>query len=111
MAITDQMIDQSYADLKTSCGGVRNDYFGLLYLEHTLGLDREQAVSQCAFGGNDYGVDGFHWDREARNFYLFQFKCSESHAQFKPSFKRLIEAGMQRIFGAESQDQRQNQLL
>ena len=25
MAITDQMIDQAYSDLKATCGGVRND--------------------------------------------------------------------------------------
>ena len=71
----------------------------------------KRALSQVAFGGNDYGVDGFHFDQEKRNLYLFQFKWSESHAQFKNSFKRLIDAGMERIFGAGNQDQRLNQLL
>lgn len=111
MAITDRAIDQAFSDLKQSCGGVRNDYFGLLYLEQEFGLDRDRALSQVAFGGNDYGVDGFHFDREKRNLYLFQFKWSESHAQFKQSFKRLIDAGMERIFGAGTQDQQLNQLL
>ena len=27
MAITEQMLDQAYSDLKATCGGVRNDYF------------------------------------------------------------------------------------
>jgi hypothetical protein len=111
MAITDRAIDQAFSDLKQSCGGVRNDYFGLLYLEQEFGLERDRALSQVAFGGNDYGVDGFHFDREKRNLYLFQFKWSDSHAQFKPSFKRLTDAGMERIFGARTQDQYQNQLL
>lgn len=111
MSITDRAIDQAFSDLKKSCGGVRNDYFGLLYLEHELGMDRDRAIAQIAFGGNDYGVDGFHFDAGKRNLYLFQFKYSESHAQFKGSFNRLIEAGMERIFGARVQDQQQNQLL
>jgi hypothetical protein len=68
-------------------------------------------LSQVAFGGNDYGVDGFHFDREKRNLYVFQFKWSPSHAQFKQSFNRLIDAGMERIFGAGTQDQHLNQLL
>lgn len=111
MAITDRAIDQAYSDLKQSCGGVRNDYFGLLYLEQEFGLERERALNQVAFGGNDYGVDGFHFDQQKRNLYLFQFKWSDSHAQFKGSFNRLIEAGMERIFAAGTQDQQSNQLL
>ncbi len=111
MSITDQAIDQAFSDLKQSCGGVRNDYFGLLYLEQEFDLERDSALSQVAFGGNDYGVDGFHFDRVKRNLYLFQFKWSDSHAQFKQSIKRLIDAGMERIFGAGTQDQHLNQLL
>ena len=111
MAITDRAIDQAFSDLKKTCGGVRNDYFGLLYMEQEFGVARDRAIAQVAFGGNDYGIDGFHFDAEKRNLYLFQFKWSESHAQFKQSFNRLTEAGMERIFGARNQDQQQNQLL
>lgn len=111
MAITDRAIDQAFSDLKKTCGGVRNDYFGLLYLEQEFEVERDRAITQVAFGGNDYGLDGFHFDGEKRNLYLFQFKYSDAHAQFKPSFNRLIEAGMERIFGGRDQDQQQNQLL
>lgn len=111
MAITDREIDQAFSDLKGVCGGVRNDYFGLLYLEEEFGVSRDRAITQVAFGNNDYGIDGFHIDSEKRNLYLLQFKNSESHAGFKDSFHRLIDAGMQRIFGAQGQDQRANDLL
>jgi hypothetical protein len=111
MPITDRAIDQAFSDLKKTCGGVRNDYFGLLYLEQEFGVDRDRTIAHVAFGGNDYGIDGFHFDGEKRNLYLFQFKCSDSYAQFKQSFNRLIDAGMERVFGARNQDQRQNQLL
>ena len=33
MAITDRQIDQTFSDLKQKHGGVREDYFGLLYLD------------------------------------------------------------------------------
>jgi hypothetical protein len=111
VAITDREIDQAFSDLKGTCGGVRNDYFGVLYLEEEFDLPRDRVVTQVAFGNNDYGIDGFHFDPERRNLYLFQFKWSESHGGFKDSYHRLIEAGMERIFGAAGQDQHANDLL
>jgi len=111
MKITDQAIDQAYSDLKSTCRGVRNDYFGLIYLENEFNIPRDEAVNLVAFGGNDYGVDGFYFDQERRNFYLFQFKYSESYTLFKSSFQRLIDSGMERIFGAQTQDAQKNDLL
>lgn len=111
MAITDRTIDQAFSDLKSTFGGVRNDYFGLLYLEQEFGVPRDRAIAQVAFGGNDYGLNGFHFDPKKRKLYLFQFKYSDSHAQFKQSFRRLIDSGMENIFGATTQDQDQNQLV
>ncbi len=110
--ITDRMIDQAYSDLKDTCGGVRNDYFGLLVLERDYKVPREQVLNQVAFGGNDYGLDGFHFDPEKRNLYLFQFKYSKSHAQFKGSMQRLIDEGMEVIFSKpQKADPAKNQIL
>ena len=109
--ITDRMIDQACSDLKSTCQGVRNDYFGLLYLEKECEVPREKAVNQVAFGGNDYGLDGFHFDHERRNLYLYQFKYSSSHALFKESLQRLIDMGMERIFISPNKDDRKNQLI
>jgi len=109
--ISDKMIDQAHSDLKDICGGVRNDYFGLLYLEQECQVPREKAINQIAFGGNDYGIDGFHFDSERRNLYLFQFKYSNSYAQFKQSLQRIIEMGMERIFLSPNIDETKNQIL
>lgn len=109
--INDRTIEQAYSDLKTQCGGVREDYFGLLYLEQEHKLPREKAVNQVAFGGNDYGVDGFHFDEQRRNLYLFQFKYSNAHGQFKNSFQRLIDDGLERIFLTPNKDDAKNQVL
>jgi hypothetical protein len=111
MAITSKMIDQAYSDYHAVHGGVREDYFGLLYLEHEHRVPREKALNQVAFGGNDYGVDGFHFDQERRNLYLFQFKYSNSYTQFQGSLKRLIQDGLDRIFCTPNKDDRKNQLL
>ena len=81
------------------------------YLEREFEVERDDAVAGVAFGGNDYGIDGFHFDKAKRNLYLFQFKYSDSFSQFKPSFRRLIDAGMERIFAASDQDPHMNQLL
>lgn len=111
MRITDQTIDQLFAKHGKVCGGVRNDYFGLAFLLQEYRLSEDEAITQIAFGGNDYGVDGFHFDRDRRNFYLFQFKYSDSYQQFKVSFQRLIDAGMPRLFDASDQDSSSNLLV
>ena len=109
--ITDRQIDQAFSDLRSLHGGVREDYFGLLYLENEHNVPRDRALYQVAFGGNDYGIDGFHFDPERRNLYLFQFKRSDSHSLFKGTFKRLIEDGVARIFTTPNRDEHKNQLL
>src|SRR5437870_5002074 len=109
--ITERQIDQTYSDLRSTCGGVREDYFGLLYLEREHNVLREKALNQVAFGGHDYGIDGFHFDEQRRNLYLFQFKYSVSHGQFKGSLQRLIEDGLERIFVKPNKDDAKNQLL
>lgn len=109
--INDQRIDQAYSDLHSKCGGVREDYFGLLYLEQEHKVPREKAINQIAFGAYDYGFDGFYFDEQRRNLYLFQFKYSDSHGQFKGSLQRLIEAGVERIFHSPNKDDAKNQVL
>jgi AIPR protein len=109
--INDRLIDQAFSDLRSTCGGVREDYFGLLYLEQEHSVPRSKAVNQVAFGGNDYGLDGFHFDEQRRNLYLFQFKYSDSHSQFKTSLQRLIDDGIDRIFLSPNKDNAKNQLL
>jgi hypothetical protein len=109
--INDNSIRQAYNDLHPTCGGVWQDYFGLLYLEQEHKVPREKAINQVAFGGKDYGVDGFHFDEERRNFYIFQFKHSGAPAQFVGSLQRLIESGMEQIFVSPNRDDSKNELL
>jgi hypothetical protein len=109
--INERRIDQAYSDLKSVCGGVREDYFGLLNLEQEHDLSREKARNHIAFNGHDYGLDGFYFDERRRNLYLFQFKYSDSYGQFKTSLQRLIDEGIDRIFVTPNKDGPKNQIL
>jgi hypothetical protein len=109
--ITDRDIDQAYSDLRGLHGGLREDYFGLLYLEDMHKVPRERAVNQIALGGNDYGLDGFHYDETRRNLYLFQFKWSPNYALFKISMNRLVDKGIDQIFRTPNKDESKNEIL
>jgi uncharacterized protein YoaH (UPF0181 family) len=110
MAITEGQVAQVAKELKPLRGGVDNDYFGLLFLEQEFKLSREDACEQIAYGGNDFGIDGYHVDRQTRNLHIFQFKYSKSANQFTGSMQRLITAGLARVFDAKSQ-QAENPVL
>jgi hypothetical protein len=110
MAITEVQVAAVARELKGKRGGLDNDYFGLLYLENEFKLSREDAVEQIAYGGNDFGLDGYHIDRQAKNLHLFQFKFSKSADQFIGSMQRLITAGLGRVFDSANQ-QSENPIL
>ena len=58
------------SDLLRGWGGApRKDPPGVRYLRDEFGLEQQLAVQQVAERDNDYGVDGFHYDRERRNLY------------------------------------------
>lgn len=109
--ITEQRIDQLFSEYRNTYLGVRNDYFGPLFLIQEHGLPIDRALLQTTFGGRDYGFDGFHFDRDNRNLYLYQFKWSENAGTFKESYQRMLNAGIDRIFIGSTQDQKQNQAV
>lgn len=111
MAITEQDLKQAHSDHNTDRRGLWEDYYGVLYLERTFGLGREDALSQVTFGSHDYGIDGYHFDKASGNFYLFQFKWSKSLALFRDSLKRLTDDGLSQLFTSTVADQRRNALL
>ena len=60
MKITQKDIDQAFLDYSDVYAGVKEDYFALLYLMRKFKLSRDEAATQVAFHGNDYGFDAFH---------------------------------------------------
>lgn len=109
--ITQSMLDQTYSKYAHLYGGNKNDYFAPLYLQEQFKQPFEQAAAQSAFGGNDFGLDAFHIDKQARNLYLYQFKWAKNHMLFADSLKRLRTAGMDRVFGDPYQNTSENPFL
>ncbi len=102
---------QLYSDLSDKYGGNKEDYFALLFLQKKLKCQAEDVIHQIAFGGNDYGIDAYYFDREAKNLYLYQFKWSENHNLFKESLDRLTSNGMAFIFGHGLPDPSLNEVI
>lgn len=98
--ITQRQIEQAYTELRGAYGGAKHDYFGVLHLEREHGVPRARALNQVAIGAPDIGLDGFHFDEQRRNLYLFQFKWSDSYTQFKSALQVLIDDGIESVFGA-----------
>lgn len=110
--ITQRDIDQIYSDHRNIHGGAKEDYFGTLYLMREFDMDVETALAQTTFGGRDYGMDGFHFDRSTGNLYLYQFKWSEDHNLFRESLRRMTEDGVRRIFDrGQTHDPHKNPML
>ncbi len=106
-----QSLAQLHTEWHARYGGLKEDYFALLYLTRKFKLTVPELAPHVAFGNRDYGLDAYHLDRDARNLYLFQFKWSENHNLFKESLERLAKVGMERIFGSATADPAQNELL
>ena len=111
MRVTPKDVDQAFATFGPKYHGCKEDYFAAVFLSREFKLPLEECIDEIALGNNDYGFDAFHLDVDRRNFYLYQFKWSENHQLFKDSLKRMIDDGMERVFGNPRQDQAQNPFL
>jgi len=69
-----QRLDSFFAEHGGRYGSRKEDYFALLYLTRKFKVEVDEIAHQVAWGGNDYGIDAYFVDRDARNLYLYQFK-------------------------------------
>jgi hypothetical protein len=110
--IENKEINGAYKKLSNQYKGRKDNYFALLYLMKKFKITLEEASSCVSFGENECGIDAFYHDRTTRNLYLFQFKWSEDHLLFRDQLQRLVDDGIERIFGNSSwYHQSQSQLL
>ncbi|MCY2963792.1 MAG: AIPR family protein [Planctomycetota bacterium] len=106
-----QALDQIYTDYSDRYKGRKEDYFALLYLKSKFQRNPEEIANWVSFGGNDFGIDAFYIDRNAKSLYLYQFKWSENHNLFKDSLERIARDGLAQIFAAASVEPNQNEVL
>lgn len=112
MGITGKQLNEAFENHSPVYGGVKNDYFSPLYLQNKFNKNFEQVAENCAFGNNDKGIDAYFIDREAKALYLFQFKWSSNWnstlSQIHESYQRIINNGIEYLFGNKSQDPKEN---
>jgi hypothetical protein len=98
MSTLELRMNQLFQDYRPTLGGRLEDYFGAAYLEELHRLAVDTALQQTVRGNNDYGIDGYMLDPATGNLYLYQFKYSTDWRQFQESMRRLIKAGLAKIF-------------
>jgi hypothetical protein len=111
MSELEYRMNQLLQDHHATSGGRLEDYFGTAYLETQHRLPPETALYQSGRGTNDYGLDGYSFDETTGNLYLYQFKYSTDWRQFQGSMRRLINAGLAKMFSTTSLDVGENALL
>lgn len=111
MAITLERLTEAFLQYKSKYDGTKEDYFAALYLSDKFERPIESVLANCAYGNNDYGFDAYYIDRDTRNLYLYQFKWSGNYELFKDSYKRIINFGIERIFGDPYIDSSVNSLI
>lgn len=111
MAITLDRLTETFNKFKPKYEGLKEDYFSPLFISDKFERPIESVMDNCAYGNNDYGIDAYFIDKEARNLYLYQFKWSDNYELFKDTYKRLIKDGVERIFGDPIADSSINKVI
>jgi hypothetical protein len=52
----ERLLTQCFSDHQKKFGGLKEDYFAVLYLAKRFGLSQEEALKWVTFGGFDYGI-------------------------------------------------------
>ncbi|MGI0036849.1 MAG: AIPR family protein [Nitrososphaera sp.] len=92
-------IDESYKSLSPNLGGKKDNYFGVLYLSKKFSVAPHEAASFVAVDGTtDAGIDAYYHDIDKKTLYLYVFRWSEDHIQFREPLERLGKNGISRIF-------------
>ena len=92
-------IDESYRTLSPNLDGKKDNYFGVLYLSKKFNIAPEEAASFVAVDGTtDTGIDAYYHDIDKKTLYLYVFRWSEDHIQFREPLERLGNNGISKIF-------------
>lgn len=96
--VTQQQLVELYKKFSPACGGKREDYFGVAYLANSFNIAPEKVISHVAFGGTEFGVDAYYYDRSQMTFHIFAFRWAEDHLSLKDPLEKLGTRGIEKIF-------------
>ncbi len=92
-------IDESFKSLSSSLGGKKDNYFGVLYLSKKFNIAPDDAASFVAVEGTtDAGIDAYYHDKDKKMLYMYVFRWSEDHTQFREPLEKLGKNGISKIF-------------
>jgi hypothetical protein len=96
--VPQELLTELHKKFSPSCGGRKEDYFGVAYLSSKFNVPPEQVLSNIAFGGTEFGIDGYYHDKSTATFYIFAFRWSDDHLSFKMPLEKLGSKGLDKIF-------------
>ena len=92
-------IDETFKSLSPSLGGKKDNFFGVLFLSKKFNIAPSEAASFVAVEGTtDEGIDAYYHDKEKKTLYLYVFRWSEDHTQFREPLEKLGKVGISKIF-------------
>ena len=92
-------IDETFKSLSPSLGGKKDNFFGVLFLSKKFNIAPWEAASFVAVEGTtDEGIDAYYHDKEKKTLYLYVFRWSEDHTQFREPLEKLGKVGISKIF-------------
>jgi hypothetical protein len=105
-------IDEAYKNLSPTLGGKKENFFGVLYLSKKFNLAPSEAASFVAVEkSTDEGIDAYYHDSEKRTLYLYVFRWSEDHIQFREPLEKLGRTGISKIFFDPSKSESDHPLI
>lgn len=92
-------IDEAYKSLSPSLSGKKENYFGVVYLSKKFNVAPSEVAPFIAVDGTtDAGIDAYYHDKEKKTLYLYVFRWTEDHIQFRSPLERLGKHGISKIF-------------
>lgn len=97
--VSQSEIDEAYKSLSPSLSGKKENYFGVVYLSKKFNVAPGEVASFVAVDGTtDAGIDAYYHDKDKKTLYLYVFRWTEDHIQFRGPLERLGNNGISRIF-------------
>ncbi len=111
MKVTYEELKGVFDEQKEKIGGQKTDYFSLAYLATELNKGHAELINNVNFHDSSLGVDAYYVDKARGNLYLYIAKWAQNHHVFETALRKLIDSGLEQIFGDSGGDNKASQFL
>ncbi|MCB1142301.1 MAG: AIPR family protein [Leptospiraceae bacterium] len=99
--ISKEEIEKQSHELK-KLGGNENQGFGYLYLKQMHNLSHDEILDRLNFEKKSKGINGFHYDKNRKNLYLYSFHYSENIKLLKDPIQVVTTFEIELLFSSNS---------